>query len=124
MLKINTMEEAEALLKGLGIEPEYGKKVKIVQGVIKHPALVKGQDYIIVCWCDVDNGRVQIYPNIIQASRKTNHYDNFYFYSEGNVYADSVEQIKNVINEVRDNLNTIVINYHNNKINEDLSCLE
>ena len=118
MLKIDTVEEADALLKELGIEPEYGK-VKIVQGVIKHPALVKGQDYIIVCWCDMDNGRVQIYPNIIQASRKTNHYDNFYFSSEGNVYADSVEQIKNVIKEVRDNLNAIVINYHNNKINED-----
>lgn len=123
MLKINTMEEAEALLKGLGIEPEYGKR-KIVQGVIKHPALVKGQDYIMVCWCDVDNGRVQIYPDIIKATRKTNSYDNFYFYSVGNVYADSVEQIKDVIKEVRENLNAIVINYHNNKIDEDLSCLE
>lgn len=123
MLKINTVEEAEALLKELGIEPEYGK-TKLVQGVIKHPALVKGQDYIMVCWCDVDNGRVQLYPNIIQATRKTNSYDNFYFSSEGNVYAESVEQIKNIVKEVRDNLNTIVINYHNNKIDEDLSCLE
>ena len=123
MLKINTVEEAEALLKELGIEPEYGK-TKLVQGVIKHPALVKGQDYIMVCWCDVDNGRVQLYPNIIQATRKTNSYDNFYFSSEGNVYAESVEQLKDVIKEVRDNLNAIVIDYHNNKINEDLSCLE
>ena len=123
MLKINTVEEADALLKELGIEPEYGK-VKIVQGVIKHPALVKGHDYIMVCWCDVDNGRVQIYPNIIQATRKANSYNNFYFSSEGNVYADSVEQIKDVIKEVRENLNTIVVNYHNNKIDEDLSCLE
>lgn len=123
MLKIDTIVEADALLKELGIEPEYGK-VKIVQGVIKHPALVKGQDYIIVCWCDVDNGRVQIYPNIIQATRKTNSYNNFYFSSEGNVYADSVEQIKDVIKEVRENLNTIVVNYHNNKVDEDLSCLE
>ena len=31
---------------------------------------------------------------------------------------------KDVIKEVRENLNTIVINYHNNKIDEDLSCLE
>ena len=123
MLKIDTVEEAEALLKELGIEPEYGK-AKLVQGVIKHPALVKGQDYIMVCWCDVDNGRVQLYPNIIQATRKTRSYDNFYFSSEGNVYADSVEQIKDVIKEVRENLNTIVVNYHNNKIDEDLSCLE
>ena len=33
MLKINTVEEAEALLRELGIEPEYGK-AKLVQGVI------------------------------------------------------------------------------------------
>ena len=123
MLKIDSVEEAEALLKELGIEPEYGH-AKIVQGVIKHPALVKGQDYIMVCWCDIDNGRVQIYPNIIQATRKSDFYDNFYFSSEGNVYADSVEQIKNIIKEVRDNLNSIVIDYHNNKLDEDLSCLE
>ena len=123
MLKIDTVEEAEVLLKELGLVPEYGK-AKLVQGVIKHPALVKGQDYIIVCWCDVDNGRVQLYPNIVQASRKTNSYDNYYFSSNGNFYAESVEQIKDVIKEVRDNLNTIVIDYHNNKINEDLSCLE
>lgn len=123
MLKINTMEEAGALLKELGIEPEYGKR-KLVQGVIKHPALVKGQDYIIVCWCEVDEGRVQLYPNIVQASRKTNSYDNYYFSSNGNFYAESVEQLKEVIKEVRDNLNAIVIDYHNNKINEDLSCLE
>lgn len=123
MLKIDTVEEAEALLKELGIESEYGK-AKLVQCVIKHPALVKGQDYIIVCWCDIDNGRVQIYPDIIKATRSTNSYDNFYFSSEGNVYADSIEQIKDVIKEVRENLNTIVVNYHNNKIDEDLSCLE
>lgn len=123
MLKIDTVEEAGALLKELGIEPEYGKR-KLVQGVIKHPALVKGQDYIMVCWCDMDHGRVQIYPNIIQATRKTDSYDNFYFSSEGNVYAESVEQMKALIKEVRDNLNDIVINYHNNKIDEDLSCLE
>lgn len=123
MLKINTVEEALDLLKELGIEPETGK-VKIVQGVIKHPALVMGQDYIMVCWCDVDNGRVQIYPNIIKATRNTNSYDNFYFSSEGNIYAESVEQIKNIIKEIRKNLNDIVINYHNNKIDEDLSCLE
>lgn len=123
MLKIDTVEEAEVLLKELGLVPEYGK-AKLVQGVIKHPALVKGQDYIVVCWCEVDEGRVQLYPNIIQATRKTNSYDNFYFSSEGNVYADSVEQLKDVIKEVRDNLNAIVIDYHNNKINEDLSCLE
>lgn len=123
MLKIDTVEEAEVLLKELGLDPEYGK-AKIVQGVIKHPALVEGRDYIIVCWCDVDNGRVQLYPDIIQSTRKTRSYDNFYFSSEGNVYADSVEQLKEVIKEVRDNLNTIVINYHNNKIDEDLSCLE
>lgn len=123
MLKIDTVEEAEVLLKELGLVPEYGK-AKLVQGVIKHPALVKGQDYIVVCWCEVDDGRVQLYPNIIQATRKTNSYDNFYFSSKGNVYADSVEQLKDVIKEVRDNLNAIVIDYHNNKINEDLSCLE
>lgn len=123
MLKINTMEEAEALLKELGIEPEYGKR-KLVQGIIKHPALVKGQDYIMVCWCDMDHGRVQIYPNIIRATRKTDSYDNFYFSSEGNVYAESVEQMKALIKEVRENLNNIVIDYHNNKVNEDLSCLE
>lgn len=123
MLKIDTVEEAEALLKELGLEPEYGK-AKLVQGVIKHPALVKGQDYIIVCWCDVDNGRVQIYPDIIKSARKITSYDNFYFSSVGNIYAESVEQIKNLIKEVRENLNTIVVNYHNNKIDEDLSCLE
>lgn len=123
MLKIDTVEEAEVLLKELGLVPEYGK-AKLVQGVIKHPALVKGQDYIIVCWCDVDEGRVQLYPNIVQASRKTNSYDNYYFSSNGNFYAESVEQLKDVIKEVRDNLNAIVIDYHNNKINEDLSCLE
>ena len=123
MLKINTVEEAEVLLKELGLIPEYGK-AKLVQGVIKHPALVKGQDYIIVCWCEVDEGRVQLYPNIVQASRKTNSYDNYYFSSNGNFYAESVEQLKDVIKEVRDNLNAIVIDYHNNKINEDLSCLE
>ena len=123
MLKIDTVEEAEVLLKELGLVPEYGK-AKLVQGVIKHPALVKGQDYIIVCWCEVDEGRVQLYPNIVQASRKTKSYDNFYFSSEGNFYAESVEQLKEVIKEVRDNLNAIVIEYHNNKINEDLSCLE
>lgn len=123
MLKIDTVEEAEVLIKELGLVPEYGK-AKLVQGVIKHPALVKGQDYIIVCWCEVDEGRVQLYPNIVQASRKTNSYDNYYFSSNGNFYADSVEQLKDVIKEVRDNLNAIVIEYHNNKINEDLSCLE
>lgn len=123
MLKIDTVEEAEVLLKELGLVPEYGK-AKLVQGVIKHPALVKGQDYIIVCWCEVDEGRVQLYPNIVQASRKTNSYDNYYFSSNGNFYAESVEQLKEVIKEVRDNLNAIVIEYHNNKINEDLSCLE
>lgn len=123
MLKIDTVEEAEVLLKELGLVPEYGK-AKLVQGVIKHPALVKGQDYIIVCWCEVDEGRVQLYPNIVQASRKTNSYDNYYFSSNGNFYAESVEQLKDVIKEVRDNLNAIVIDYHNNKINEDLSCLE
>lgn len=123
MLKIDTVKDAEVLVKELGLVPEYGK-AKIVQGVIKHPALVKGWDYIIVCWCDVDNGRVQLYPDIIQSTRKTRSYDNFYFSSEGNVYADSVEQLKEVIKEVRDNLNAIVIEYHNNKINEDLSCLE
>lgn len=123
MLKIDTVEEAEVLIKELGLVPEYGK-AKLVQGVIKHPALVKGQDYIIVCWCEVDEGRVQLYPNIVQASRKTNSYDNYYFSSNGNFYAESVEQLKEVIKEVRDNLNAIVIEYHNNKINEDLSCLE
>lgn len=123
MLKIDTVEEAEALLKELGLETEYGK-AKLVQGVIKHPALVKGWDYIIVCWCDIDNGRVQIYPDIIQSTRKTNSYDNYYFSSVSNVYADSVEQLKNLVKETRENLNAIVINYHNNKIDEDLSCLE
>ena len=122
MLKIDSVEEAEALLKELGIEPEYGN-ARIVQGIIKHPALIKGQDYIMICWCDVDNGRVQIYPDI-KATKTTGAYNNYYFSSVSSVYAESVEQMKALIKEIRDNLNDIVINYHNNKINEDLSCLE
>ena len=122
MLKIDSVEEAEALLKELGIEPEYGN-ARIVQGIIKHPALIKGQDYITICWCDVDNGRVQIYPDI-KATKTTDAYNNYYFSSVNSVYADSKDQLKAIVKGVRDNLNDIVINYHNNKIDEDLSCLE
>lgn len=123
MLRIDTVEEADALLKELGLESEHGKS-KVVQGIIRHPALVKGQDYLIICWCNTDNGRVQIYPNINKTTRVTKSYDNYFFSALGNVYADSKDQLKDIIKEVRENLNTIVVNYHNNKVNEDLSCLE